>query len=120
MATILQSVHVALLISDLDQAQNFYGQLLGLKAAPRALSFPGLWYQVGEFQLHLIYHEGWQAPVPTGKWGRNPHIAFQVDNLEPIRMRLAAHDYPIQMSSSGRIALFTQDDDRNVIELSQA
>ncbi|MEM0980335.1 MAG: VOC family protein [Cyanobacteria bacterium P01_H01_bin.58] len=120
MTTILRSLHAAILVSDLDQAATFYGETLGLEAAPRALNFPGLWYQVGDFQLHLIHHEGWHAPDPRpDKWGRNPHLAFQVEDLGAVKTRLSDRGYPIQMSASGRAALFTQDADGNVVELSQ-
>ena len=121
MTTILRSLHVALLISDLAKAEVFYGQVLGLDTAPRPLDFPGLWYQLGDFQLHLIQHEGWQAPCPRpDKWGRNAHLALQVTELDTIKTRLTEKGYPTQMSSSGRAALFTQDDDGNIVELSQA
>ncbi|NEQ18217.1 MAG: glyoxalase, partial [Moorea sp. SIO3E2] len=53
------------------------------------------------------------------KWGRNPHIAFSVVNLDEAKECLHAHGYPIQLSSSGRAALFTQDPDCNIIELSE-
>ncbi|MGF1523168.1 MAG: VOC family protein [Leptolyngbyaceae cyanobacterium] len=120
MAAILKSLHVALLVSDLTQAEVFYGQVLGLEQAPRSLNFPGLWYQVGEFQLHLIHQEGWQAPCPRpDKWGRNAHLAFQVADLAALKARLTERGYPIQMSSSGRAALFTQDLDGNIVELGQ-
>ncbi|NER84201.1 MAG: glyoxalase [Leptolyngbya sp. SIO1D8] len=121
MTAILRSLHVALLIHDLANAETFYGQVLGLEAAPRSLNFPGLWYQIGDFQIHLIQHEAWQAPCPRpDKWGRNPHLALQVADLEAVKTRLTESGYPFQMSSSGRAALFTQDADGNVLELSQA
>lgn len=120
MAAILRSLHVAILVSDLEKAEAFYGQVLGLEAASRSLNFPGLWYQVGDFQIHLIHREGWQTPCPRpDKWGRNAHIAFQVDDLDAIKTQLLNQNYPVQMSSSGRAALFTQDTDGNVVELSQ-
>ena len=120
MSRILGSLHVALLVSDLEKAEAFYGQLLGLERAPRSLNFPGLWYQIGNFQLHLIHQTEWQAPCPRpDKWGRNAHIAFQVTDLAAIKTQLINHGYSIQMSSSGRAALFAQDNDGNIVELSQ-
>lgn len=118
---ITQCLHTAVLISELKQAEHFYGNVLGLLKVDRALKFPGAWYQVGEFQLHLIV-----APDSIGselknleKWGRNPHIAFAVANLEAAKNELIAHKFPIQMSASGRAALFTKDPDGNIIELSE-
>ncbi|MEM1311272.1 MAG: VOC family protein [Cyanobacteria bacterium P01_H01_bin.153] len=121
MATVLRSLHVALLVSNLARATTFYQDILGLEPAPRSLNFPGLWFQVGEFQIHLMVLERWQAPCPRPeKWGRNPHLALQVDDLAAYKTRLLEHQHPIQMSASGRAALFTQDLDGNIVELSQA
>ncbi len=118
---VTQCLHAAVLISDLKQAEYFYGNVLGLSKVERALKYPGVWYQVGELQFHLIV-----APdfVPSKlqnpeKWGRNPHIAFAVTNLEAAKNQLNAHNCATQISASGRNAIFTQDPDGNIIELSQ-
>ncbi|MGD1909114.1 MAG: VOC family protein [Leptolyngbyaceae cyanobacterium] len=120
MAPICNALHVALLVSDLTQAEQFYEQVLGLPPAPRALNFPGQWYQIGAFQIHLIVAEEHTAPIVNrDRWGRNPHLALAVADLAEMHHRLEAHQCPIQTSRSGRAALFTQDPDGNVIELSQ-
>ena len=117
---IIHCLHTAILVSDLERAEHFYGNAIGLSKVERSLKYPGAWYQIGEFQLHLIV-----APaVPSTqqnpeKWGRNPHIALAVTDLEAAKHQLFAHNYPIQMSASGRAALFIQDPDGNIIELSQ-
>jgi catechol 2,3-dioxygenase-like lactoylglutathione lyase family enzyme len=117
---ITQSLHTAILITDLDRSEYFYTHILGLEKAERPLKYPGIWYQIGNYQLHLIV-----APtVPTDKqqekWGQNPHIAFAVMDLEIIKTELTAQNYPFQASASGRPAIFVQDPDQNIIELSQA
>lgn len=120
MAAIMKPLHVALLVSNLEQAKAFYQGVLGLEEAPRSLGFPGIWLQVGEFQIHLIQNEDWRAPCPRpDKWGRDPHLAFQVDDLSAFKARLVEQGFAVQMSSSGRAALFTQDPDGNVVELGQ-
>ncbi|HEY9888924.1 MAG TPA: VOC family protein [Candidatus Obscuribacterales bacterium] len=120
MAAIERSLHVALLVSDVEAARAFYEGILGLAVVERSLNFPGLWLQIGAFQLHLMQCDGWQAPRPRpDKWGRNPHLALQVDDLAAMQTRLANHGLPMQMSASGRAALFTQDPDGNIVELSQ-
>lgn len=118
---IIQCLHTAMLISNLKQAEHFYGNVLGLSKIQRVLKFPGAWYQIGEFQLHLIVApESISSEMKNPqKWGRNPHIAFSVANLEAAKNELIAHNFPIQMSASGRAALFTQDPDGNIIELSE-
>lgn len=120
MATLLKSLHVALLVQDLERAVVFYQDILGLQPAPRSLNFPGYWFQIGDFQIHLMQHHPWQPPCPRPeKWGRNPHVAFQVDDLDALKARLLQAGHPVQVSASGRAALFTQDADGNIIELSQ-
>ena len=116
---ILQSLHTAILVTDLERAEYFYSQVLGLNKIERPLKYPGVWYQIGNYQLHLIV-----APiVPTDnqqeKWGQNPHIAFAVVDLQVVKDELTAKNYPFQASASGRHAIFMQDPDRNIIELSQ-
>jgi catechol 2,3-dioxygenase-like lactoylglutathione lyase family enzyme len=121
MTTILRSLHVAILVSDLEQARGFYRDVLGLAESPRSLNFPGYWFQIGEFQLHIMQCDGWRSPCPRpDKWGRNPHLALQVDDLDALKMRLTEQGCPIQMSSSGRAALFTQDPSGNIVEVGQA
>lgn len=115
-----ECLHTALLVSDLSQAEHFYGNILGLSKIERSLKYPGAWYQVGNFQIHLILDPNITPKLQNSeKWGRNPHLAFSVANLDQAKTRLLAHKCPIQISASGRPALFTQDPDGNIIELSQ-
>ncbi|MEM9541349.1 MAG: VOC family protein [Cyanobacteria bacterium P01_E01_bin.42] len=117
---ITQCLHTALLVSDLDRAKHFYGTILGLPPAQRFLSFPGAWYQIGDYQIHLITNLDFIGGIYNReKWGRNAHIAFDVDNLNELEQRLQAEQWPLQRSSSGRLAIFIQDPDGNVIEVNQ-
>lgn len=113
-------LHTAILVSDLEQAEYFYGTVLGLSKVNRILKYPGAWYQLGDYQIHLIV----DATAPQGlhnseKWGRNRHIAFAIAHLQAAKDHLLAHGYEVQMSGSGRPALFTHDPDGNVIELAE-
>ncbi|GFZ96768.1 VOC family protein [Okeania sp. KiyG1] len=117
---ITQYLHAALLVSDLEKAEHFYGQILQLPKVERSLNFPGTWYQVGNFQIHLIVSsEIISDLVNLEKLGRNRHLAFSVADIDSAKAQLLANNSPIQMSASGRAALFTQDPDGNIIELSQ-
>jgi len=51
---ITQCLHAAILVSDLERAEQFYGNVLGLPKVDRQLKFTGAWYQIGNFQIHLI------------------------------------------------------------------
>ena len=117
---ITQCLHAAVLISNLEQAEHFYGHVLGLSKVERKLKYAGAWYQLGQFQFHLIVAPDFIPSIQNPeKWGRNPHIAFAVNDLEAAKNQLVAHNCQIQMSTSGRTALFTQDPDGNIIELSE-
>jgi glyoxylase I family protein len=117
---ITQCLHTALLVANLDRAQHFYGTLLSLPRVERELKFPGVWYQVGDYQIHLIVNAEFTGFIYNReKWGRNGHIAFNVDNLDELEQRLQAENWPLQRSSSGRAAIFIQDPDGNIIEVNQ-
>ena len=119
MISIQAPLHVAINVRDLARAEAFYGGILGLEKVDRVLKFPGTWYQVGEFQLHLIVAEDWQPSPHHAKWGRNAHVAFAIEDVELAKATLMAANCPVQTSASGRAALFTQDPDGNIIELTQ-
>lgn len=113
-------LHTAVLVSELERSEHFYSKVLGLSKVDRTLKYPGVWYQIGEFQLHLIVAPSISStPQNQEKWGRNPHIALAVADLEAAKNQLLTHNCPMQMSASGRSALFTQDPDNNIIELTQ-
>ena len=116
-------LHAAVVVSDLAQAEHFYGTVLGLPKVDRVLRFPGAWYQLGAGQIHLIANNpGFmppQASAQTAKWGRKAHLALAVVDLQAAKQQLQAHGYEVQLSASGRSALFVKDPDGNVIELSE-
>ena len=115
---IKEYLHIAILVSDLERAEHFYSNILGLPKVDRSLNFPGTWYQIGNFQIHLIEDTNIKPQLHnSGKLGRNRHIAFSVTNLEEAKSQLIEHGCEVQMSASGRAALFTIDPDGNVIEL---
>jgi catechol-2,3-dioxygenase len=117
---ITNCLHTALLVSDLAKAEHFYGMVLQLAKVDRALKYPGAWYQIGDYQIHLIVHPNFSQTLPnSAQWGRNPHLALAVENLGEAIARLQSHGCPVQMSQSGRPALFTQDPDGNIIEIHQ-
>ncbi|MBE9064173.1 VOC family protein [cf. Phormidesmis sp. LEGE 11477] len=117
MVDILYPLHVAIQVSDLAVSDQFYTEIVGLKKVDRQLSFAGSWYQIGDFQLHLIVSDWAANPAREDKWGRHPHITFAIANLSSIKQSLIDRAVPFQMSSSGRAALFVKDPDGNVVEL---
>ena len=114
-------LHTAILVSDLEKADYFYGTVLGLPKVDRVLKFPGSWYQIGDTQIHLIVQDQFSQTLQNSeKWGRNAHLALAVDRLESAKAQLLNYGCEIQASASGRAAVFTQDPDGNVIELTEA
>ncbi|MBW4516994.1 MAG: VOC family protein [Timaviella obliquedivisa GSE-PSE-MK23-08B] len=117
---ITQYLHTAILVTHLEQAEYFYGTVLGLTKIDRILKYPGAWYQIGATQVHLIEDSTFlQSLQNSEKMGRNPHLALGVENLEIAQNHLMSHGCAVEMSASGRAALFTQDPDGNVIELTE-
>ncbi|KYC35076.1 glyoxalase [Scytonema hofmannii PCC 7110] len=115
---ITQYLHTAILVTDLEKAEHFYGTVLGLPKVERSLKFPGVWYQIGNYQIHLIAAPS-TPESQNEKWGRNAHIAFSVADLNIAKQQLIDNNYLIQPSASGRPAVFTKDPDGNIVELSQ-
>jgi catechol 2,3-dioxygenase-like lactoylglutathione lyase family enzyme len=117
---IVKPLHTALLVSDVEKAVHFYGKVLGLERCDRHLTYPGAWYQLGDYQLHLIQDESTPSGIHNAeKLGRNRHVAFGVADIQQARDWLESHGYSVQRSSSGRPALFTHDPDGNVVELTE-
>lgn len=117
MTDILHVLHVAIQVSDLERADQFYSEVIGLTKVERNLSFAGSWYQVGDFQLHLIVSDWAQNLEREDKWGRHPHLTFAIKGLDGVKRSLTEQQIPFQMSSSGRAALFIKDPDGNTVEL---
>ncbi|BAU15534.1 glyoxalase/bleomycin resistance protein/dioxygenase [Leptolyngbya sp. NIES-3755] len=116
-----QFLHAAIVVSDLEKSEHFYGTVLSLQKIDRVLKFPGAWYELGSFQIHLIADSAQSSEIQNGqKWGRNRHLAFSVANLEAAKQQLIAHHCEFQLSASGRAALFVKDPDNNIIELGEA
>ncbi|PSB41766.1 VOC family protein [Chamaesiphon polymorphus] len=118
MLKITSCIHAATIVSNLDRAIAFYSGVLGLQRVDRNLNYPGAWFQIGDFQIHLIENaDRADAKIDLNVSTRNPHIAFAVGDLDAAKQQLLAANCVVKMSNSGRAALFTQDPDGNAIEL---
>ena len=93
--------HASLVVRDLAVARPFYEDILGLAISPMRPDkpFPGVWYQVGEQQIHLlICPEALQAEIRDVYPGMQRHVALRVrdlDDAEATLRRFRAKKYLI-------------------------
>jgi glyoxylase I family protein len=87
--------HVTLIVDDLERSAAFYVDLLGMKRITRPdFGFPGLWFEAGRTQIHLILSDEKSGPAgfpdapPQAPAGRVFHFAFQVDDCPAAIQRL--------------------------------
>ncbi len=112
-------LHVSILVEDLARARAFYEGVLGLtpSSSRPAMSFDGVWYELGAQQIHLLC-----LPNPDRETkrpehgGRDRHVALGVSSIEDLVSRLEAAGIPYTRSQSGRAAIFMRDPDDNAIE----
>jgi glyoxylase I family protein len=125
--------HVALPVSDLARAKNFYGQVLGLTEIARPdFPFDGAWYALGDRQLHLIVASDPTFRVGKGVNSRDAHFAIRVrsfrralEHLESKGYRTGHDDalYAVRVNVRGPTAfpqIHVMDPDRNMIEINAA
>ena len=121
-ATVSGYSHVAISVTDLDEARDFYCDVLGFEELPRPdFGFPGSWLRVGTLQLHL----GVVDEAPTSSPGF-PHFALYVPTEEFDTTIEAVRAAGVKMlgEPSSRVdfgrtvhAAFISDPSGNVIEL---
>jgi len=112
--------HATFITTDLVRSRAFYEGVLGLQADVKrpAMSFDGIWYDVGTHQqIHLMLlpdpEAGLQRPQHGG---RDRHVALSVSGLAKLMSRLDAAKISYTVSQSGRRALFCRDPDQNALE----
>jgi glyoxylase I family protein len=121
-ATVSGYSHVAISVTDLDAARDFYCDVLGFEELPRPdFGFPGLWLRVGSLQLHLGVAEEPPSPGPGF-----PHFALYVpsEQFDATIEALRAAGVKMLGEPSTRVdfgttvhAAFITDPSGNVIEL---
>jgi catechol 2,3-dioxygenase-like lactoylglutathione lyase family enzyme len=66
--------HLAIAVTDLDEARRFYCDLLGFTELRRPdFGVPGMWLRVGDLQLHFLETDTMPVPGPGF-----PHFALHV------------------------------------------
>ncbi len=112
-------LHAALLVNDLARARQFYEGVLGLKEKQRHnFDFDGLWYDLGECELHLMVVAD---PLPPAEQRprRDFHVALEAENHQAAKEYLEKLGIPYREGRHGLPQLFVRDPDGNLIELQQ-
>ena len=115
--------HVNICVTDIDAARSFYEDKMGLELLPRPDfgGFGGLWFRLGNSQLHL------SAVKEMPAWnGALPHMAIFIptaefeSTVEKLRARGVEFLMDIRQREDFGVTVktaFTKDPDGNVIEM---
>jgi catechol 2,3-dioxygenase-like lactoylglutathione lyase family enzyme len=119
--------HATIVCADLEATRRFYVDVLGMSEVTRpAFPFAGLWFQVGNVQIHATQESpeagiaGWRGQ--GGKVvSRGHHIAFRVDDvpkaLEVVRSHGVRIASPLQHRPDGYKQAYLFDPDGHVVEI---
>lgn len=119
MAKAVKINHVALVVSNLEEACKFYEEELGLEAIPAFLfDYPTAFFKFNEEQqLHLTEWED--------SYSFRGHICVQVDDINTIFFRMKKLDVidikpwgKVRQLPDGAIQMFVRDPSGNLVELS--
>lgn len=111
--------HVTIIVDNLDQACDFYEQVLGLEPLHMVnLDFPAQFYRVGaRQQLHVTEWEDTRS--------FRGHVCFQVDEFMPIYRRAKEQNLidtapwgRTRMLPDGSMQMFLRDPAGNLVEIS--
>ena len=117
--------HIAVLVKDLSKTKNFYTNILKLKEISRPTFFiKGIWYQLGESQLHLMLCENTPTPhIHPLNETVQPHFAISLTDkkFNSIIQKLRSAGIPfigdIVANSHDIRQAFFYDPDHNMIEI---
>lgn len=119
---VLGAHHFSINLDSVDDARGFYGGLLGLAEIERPdFGVPGVWFQAGSVQLHVIV-----PPEGLDVGNRTPtlnpianHLAFEIDDYEGTKEKLEAEGLETLGFGAHVGQLFVRDPAGNVVELIQ-
>ncbi len=119
--------HVTLVVKDLERSRQFYVDVLGMEETKRpGFGFPGMWFQAGPTQIHLIEEHAESGPakvfVPEQcSISRTRHFAFEVEDAMQATQRLTELGFPPvagpKYRPDGPTQVYFMDPDSNLVEL---
>ena len=114
--------HVSLLVTDINKSKHFYESILGFEQNKKrpSFDFPGVWYDIGGTQLHLLVHPKGKARRGTTEIdSRDGHFAVRVTNMDKLLETLDIHKIPYVNKPNNKTdwhQVFVSDPDGNLIE----
>lgn len=111
--------HVSVPCRDLDEAERFYREVLGLERLPSFdFRFPVRYLRLGDQQLHLMQ-------LPEEQPAANQHFALDVDDFEAAFVRLRdagaldtrAHASAVWELPDGSVQMYARDPAGNLLEI---
>lgn len=116
--------HVSLLVTDIEKAKHFYGEVLGFEESSDRpdFGFPGAWYQVGATQIHLILHNGRTFRGTTKIDSRDGHFAVRVQDMSAFIDRMEKHGVEMLNKPNNKTEwhqVYISDPDGNLIEFNR-
>jgi glyoxylase I family protein len=117
--------HVSLLVTGVEKAKQFYGEVLGFKESDGRpdFDFPGVWYQIGNTQIHLIKHDEGKTLRGTNELdSRDGHFAMRVTDMNALIERLDSYsiDYLDKFhNKTNWHQVYVTDPDGNLIEFNK-
>jgi catechol 2,3-dioxygenase-like lactoylglutathione lyase family enzyme len=120
MAIEVKAHHMSFPVTDLERSRRFYEGVLGLKPIPRPnFPFPGMWYQAGPCEVHLIQTppdaDVGRPPVAINPMGR--HAAFGVRDYSATLAVLQKEGIEVFETTPENGQMWVKDPDGHVIEL---
>jgi glyoxylase I family protein len=107
--------HVAIIVTDLERARQFYAGVLGLQEVdrPESFDFVGAWFQIGPTCLHLLGKPKSDSDSPR-------HFCLWVSDLRSTAAQLESASAGVQWKTDHKIPgidrFFVHDPDGNRIE----
>lgn len=80
--------HIAVAVTDLDESEHFYRDIIGLKQIPEPFGLgTHAWFEIGSTQLHVI-----MAAEKRNERDKFTHICFSVNDMDAFIERISEHD----------------------------
>tara|TARA_Y100000588_G_scaffold387687_2_gene486011 strand:- start:4134 stop:4511 length:378 start_codon:yes stop_codon:yes gene_type:complete len=119
MVDVVKLHHVSFAVRNLDASKQFFGEVLQLPEIERPnFQFSGVWYAIGDRQLHLIA-ETCNANTDTVQISRSDHMALEVLDIEAVKEVLDKNGIEYGVGNNSNLGMdqaFCRDPDGHVIE----